>query len=54
MDQFKAGLDREQVENKVLEFFKEYDQTKEPQILKMQKRIDNLRKNNSKMQTTHS
>jgi hypothetical protein len=30
LDQFKAGLGRKQVEQKVLEFFKEYDETKEP------------------------
>ena len=34
-DLFKEGLDKDQIEIRILEFFKEYDQTKDPQIHSM-------------------
>jgi len=38
----------------VLQFFKDYDETKEPQIQKLKKRIEMLKKTNSKVQTSRS
>ncbi len=52
LDLFKQGIEPEQVEPRILEFFKDYDQSKEPLILKVQRRIDNLKKVSSKIKTS--
>lgn len=51
LDLFRKGFDEGQVENEVLQFFKNYDQSKEPSILKLQRRIDGIKKNSSKAKT---
>jgi len=39
-DLFREGLDKDAIEIRVLEFFRDYDQTKDPHINSMQKRLD--------------
>lgn len=46
---FNSGIEKEKIEHEILKFFKEYDESKEPATLKLQKRIDQIKKNNLKM-----
>lgn len=45
---FEKGLENDKVEHKIYKFFKNYDESKEPQIQKLQKRIEAIKKNNTK------
>lgn len=45
---FEKGLENDKVEHKIYKFFKNYDESKEPQIQKLQKRIEAIKKSNTK------
>ena len=50
---FRQGLDKSKVEHKVLQFFKDYDLQKEPEIARLNRKLDNARKSNAKVKKTH-
>ena len=43
-DLFRERLDKDTIELRVLEFFKDYDKTKDPHIQHMQKRLDQVKR----------
>lgn len=48
MSLFSRGHDKEVVETEILKFFKNFDASKDPHMLKLQRRIDNLKRSNTR------
>lgn len=53
-DLFNKGFEKEKVEQKILQFFKDYDSSKEPQINRVQRKIEMIKKNNSRVKNSHA